>query len=69
MGTIFSMVEVMHVLTLTKNGLGYILGDFLHKTHPVTLVRVHIPNLRPSSCVFISAFIVISCERLNSCVE
>jgi hypothetical protein len=28
----------IYILMLTKYGLGYILGDFFHKKHPVTLL-------------------------------
>jgi hypothetical protein len=38
-GLLLSTVKVTYALILTKNELGYILGDF-SKTHLVTLVEV-----------------------------
>jgi hypothetical protein len=29
----------MHYIILTKNGVGYTLGDFFSQTHPVTLLH------------------------------
>jgi hypothetical protein len=47
----FGATFLQFCITLTKNGLGFILGDFFLQTHLVTLSVAHILHAELSMCV------------------